>query len=101
MPVAWSTFFPPSFEQVPSSPGYYKFNYSGTANLNSNPHTLVESLPACNTTTNATDAGLLLLFKASFTNGEEVLSDWVPGTSPCDEDWAGITCDDARMVTKM
>lgn len=37
-----------------------------------------------------TDEALLLGFKANFTNGAQVLADWLPGTDPCS--WTGIAC---------
>lgn len=36
------------------------------------------------------DAQLLLAFKASLDNGNEILQDWRPGTDPCA--WTGISC---------
>ena len=51
---------------------------------------------------NATDAELLLLFKASFgRSGEVVLASWLSTTSPC-SNWTGITCNSStNAVTKM
>jgi hypothetical protein len=40
----------------------------------------------------ATDAELLLAFKATFDNGDSVLPSWT-GTEPCGGQWAGIICD--------
>lgn len=34
------------------------------------------------------DADTLLAFKATFTNGDEKLASWVPGTDPCT--WVGV-----------
>ena len=48
----------------------------------------------------ASDAELLLAFKATFSNGDEVLSDWQNGTDPCSDKWTGITCE-GRAVTVM
>ena len=46
-----------------------------------------------------TDAELLLAFKRSFKNGEEVLTSW-SGVEPCGGQWLGITCT-AGLVTSM
>lgn len=41
------------------------------------------------------------LLQATFTNGEEKLPDWVPGTDPCNgQPWTGITCTGSN-VTEM
>lgn len=45
------------------------------------------------------DAAALLQLKASFTNGDKVLSDWKDGTSPCSSPlWTGIQCDNSSRV---
>lgn len=43
------------------------------------------------------DAGLLLVFKGSFVNGGEVLSNW-RGANPCDG-WLGVSCSSDGQVT--
>lgn len=48
---------------------------------------------------NSTEVQVLLEFKASFVNGDEVLSSW-SGSDPC-EGWAGITCDSTGRVVEM
>lgn len=50
---------------------------------------LVAALPlACRS---ASDAELLLAFKAQWSNGDTVLSSW-SGTDPCSGTWTRITC---------
>ncbi len=50
------------------------------------------------------DAKLLLKFKASFDNGNEILYSWV-GKEPCggqgNGSWQGITCSPGGTVTRM
>ncbi len=46
---------------------------------------------------NKSDAELLLAFKASFTNADEVLGGWT-GANPCDEYWEGVQCSDSRVI---
>ena len=43
----------------------------------------------------------LLTLKASFTNGNEILSDWVSTTEPCsgdDSNWTYITCSAGKVT---
>lgn len=47
--------------------------------------------PASSPGSNASDAELLLDMKATFTNGDALLSSWT-GEDPCDG-WIGVTCD--------
>lgn len=86
---------------MPSSPGYYAFNFTVADQPDSNAHALVESLPACNTFGIAVDADaqLLLDFRASFANGEAVLPFWNADTDPCG--WEAVKCDSAGSITKM
>jgi hypothetical protein len=50
------------------------------------------------------DAELLLEFKASFDNGNEILYSWV-GKEPCrgqgNGSWQGITCTPGGTITRM
>ncbi|KAI7835916.1 hypothetical protein COHA_010196 [Chlorella ohadii] len=45
------------------------------------------------------DAALLLAFKASLENGDEILTDWRPGTDPCA--WLGISCNPNGSVNSL
>lgn len=56
----------------------------------------VNSQPASGT---VTDVQLLLELKASFTNGDALLSNWGASSSPCG--WAGIGCNEDGQVTQM
>lgn len=38
----------------------------------------------------------LLLLQASFSNGDQVLSDWMVDTSICS--WTGVICQDGQVV---
>lgn len=44
------------------------------------------------------DTAALLAFKASFTNGGEVLTSWTADTSPCGGSWEGVECDGGRVA---
>jgi hypothetical protein len=48
---------------------------------------------------NNDDVTALLEFKASFTNGGEVLISW-NGSDPC-TGWAGVTCDSSGRVVEL
>ena len=50
-------------------------------------------------TGSAEDAALLLAFKDSLDNGEQLLANWRPGTDPCA--WTGISCTAAGAVDSM
>lgn len=90
--------------QVPAAPRYYIFDYTGTNQLETNDHKLATVLrpctPAGNTThtpaSNLTEAEMLQAFRASFTNGEEVLSDWV-GDDPCNAGYSQVYCKDGHV----
>lgn len=53
------------------------------------------------------EKALLMAFKASFSNGEDVLPSWTKTTSPCDGTtpeqpagpWKGVTCRAGRPLT--
>lgn len=47
----------------------------------------------------ASDAEALLALKASFGNGDEVLTTWQAGTDACA--WQGVSCDASRTVVTM
>ena len=46
--------------------------------------------PAAAPSTQDADAALLLAFRATFDNGDNILPDWRPGSDPCA--WKGISC---------
>lgn len=48
--------------------------------------------------TDATDAEVLLGFKAQFKNGNTVLSSW-RGTEPCGSSWEGVGCRRGAVVS--
>jgi hypothetical protein len=77
---------------MPASPQYYIFNSTGTTTLDSSKQRPLRDLPSC---TNATDAQLLLGFRASLDNGPDVLEDW-EGFDSCS--WSGIKCTNGRVV---
>lgn len=85
--------------QVPSTPQYYTFNFSGSSSLTENRHQQLAAgdLPDC---TPSGDIALLQAFKDSFTNGNSVLSDWV-GNNPCTRNYMGVYCTDAYMLDRM
>ena len=46
----------------------------------------------------ATDAELLLDFKANFRNGDIVLDTWTAGSIPCSGSWIGVFCSSSGRV---
>lgn len=70
--------------QVPEAPLYYSESLPGEK---------LPSLPSCliYEGSQIQDAELLLDFKASLANGEEVLTSWLVGTDPCQ--WEGVVCE--------
>lgn len=47
----------------------------------------------------ASDAEALLALKASFENGDQVLTTWVAGTDACA--WLGVSCSPSRTVVTL
>lgn len=46
----------------------------------------------------ATDSELLLAFKNTFTNGNEVLASWNATSSPCAGGWLGVSCASGQVT---
>lgn len=66
---------------------------------------LLPALLACHSQATAQrDAELLLAFKETFTNGEQLLDTWSDNTALCpssggyDSKWTGVTCRDNRVI---
>lgn len=81
----------PALPQVPPAPVYV------TQDLGTNTFSPVTSLPDCPVSASSkADEALLLGFKASLSNGDQILTSWQNGTDYCA--WKGIKCNAGGRV---